>query len=226
VTPTSKLLRWLLWLWLSGVIVGAFYYAPLASGFLGQSSRILFFHVPMAWVAFLAFVAAGFWSVRYLAFGRDPRHDLAAASAVELGLLFGVLATATGSIWARVMWGAWWNWDPRQTSIVLAMLFYAAYLALRAAVADGPTRARLSAAYGALGLAVAPFLFFVLPRLGFTLHPEPVLNAAGKIEMESRMLQVLVASVAGFTALFFWLHALRRRVAEQLDARERAERYA
>jgi heme exporter protein C len=226
VTPTSKLLRWLLWLWLSGVIVGAFYYAPLASGFLGHSSRILFFHVPMAWVAFLAFVAAGFWSVRYLAFGRDPRHDLAAASAVELGLLFGVLATATGSIWARVMWGAWWNWDPRQTSIVLAMLFYAAYLALRAAVADGPTRARLSAAYGALGLAVAPFLFFVLPRLGFTLHPEPVLNAAGKIEMESRMLQVLVASVAGFTALFFWLHALRRRVAEQLDARERAERYA
>lgn len=223
MTSRPPLLRWLLWIWLSAVIVGAFYYAPLASGFLGQSSRILFFHVPMAWVAFLAFVVAGLWSVRYLAFGRDPRHDLAGAAAVELGLLFGVLATATGSIWARVMWGAWWNWDPRQTSIVLAMLFYAAYLALRAAVADGPTRARLSAAYGVLGLAVAPFLFFVLPRLGFTLHPEPVLNAAGKIEMESRMLQVLLASVAGFTALFFWLHSLRRRVAERLQARERLD---
>ena len=96
--------------------------------------------------------------------------------AVELGLLFGVLATVTGAIWARFMWGAYWNWDPRQTSIVIALLFYAAYLALRAAVEDEPTRRRLAAAYAVLGLAVAPFLFFVLPRLTFSLHPDTVVN--------------------------------------------------
>ena len=220
---TLPWLRWLLWLWISGVIAAAFLYAPLAEGFLGQSSRILFFHVPMAWVAFLAFLTAGAWSVRYLAGGRSERHDRAAAAAVELGLLFGVLATVTGAIWAKVMWGAYWNWDPRQTSIVIALLFYAAYLALRGAVADAPTRARLSASYAALGLVVAPFLFFVLPRLGFTLHPEPVLNTQGKIEMESRMVQVLFASLAGFTALFFWMHSLRVRAEERFERLSRIE---
>ena len=216
-------LQWLLGPWIAITIVGAFYYAPLAQGFLGQSSRILFFHVPMAWVSFLAFVTAGLWSLRYLAGGRSPEHDRAAAAAVELGLLFGVLATVTGALWAKVMWGAYWNWDPRQTSIVIALLFYAAYLALRGAVADAPTRGRLSAAYASLGLAVSPFLFFVLPRLGFTLHPEPVLNTAGKIEMESRMVQVLLLSVAGFTLLFFWLHSLACRIAERTEAAERSD---
>ena len=210
----------LLWLWISAVIVAAFHWAPLAEGFKGQSSRILFFHVPMAWVSFLAFVAAGVWSLRYLAGRRDPRHDRAAAAAVELGLIFGVLATLTGALWARFMWGAYWNWDPRQTSIVIALLFYAAYLALRAAVEDEPTRRRLAAAYAVLGLAVAPFLFFVLPRLGFTLHPDAVINTKGKVEVESRMLQVLLAASVGFTILFFWMHSLRRRI---LDLAARGE---
>jgi heme exporter protein C len=208
----KNLFAWLLWLWISAVIVGAFFYAPLAQGFIGESSRILFFHVPMAWVSFVAFIAAGIWSLLFLYRGRQPRHDRAAAAAVELGLLFGVLATVTGSLWARIMWNAYWNWDPRQTSIVVALLFYAAYLALRSAVEDNDTRARLSAAYAVLGLAVAPFLFFIMPRIMFSLHPQSVINAQGKVEVESRMVQVLLAGSAGFTALFFWLHNLRSRV--------------
>ena len=208
----KNLLAWLLWLWISLVIVGAFYYAPLAEGFIGQSSRILFFHVPMAWVSFVAFIAAGIWSLLYLFRGRNPRHDTAAAAAIQLGLVFGILATVTGALWAKVMWGAYWNWDPRQTSILIALLFYGAYLALRTAMEDQETRARLSAAYSVLGLVVAPFLFFILPRLTFSLHPESVVNAQGKIEMESRMLQVLLAGAAGFTALFFWIHNLQCRV--------------
>jgi heme exporter protein C len=206
-----KLLAWLLWLWLSAVIVGAFLYAPLAKGFIGQSSRILFFHVPMAWVSFVAFIAAGVWSLLFLR-RRDPRHDRAAAVAVELGVLFGVLATVTGALWARVMWGAYWNWDPRQTSIVVALLFYGAYLALRSSLEDRDQRARLSAAYAVLGLVVAPFLFFIMPRIMFSLHPQSVINAQGKVEMESRMVQVLLGGSAGCTALFFWIHNLRCRV--------------
>jgi heme exporter protein C len=203
----------LLWLWMAAVIVAAFHWAPLAEGFEGQSSRILFFHVPMAWVSFVAFMTAGVESVRYLFGRRAPARDRSAAAAVELGLLFATLATLTGSIWARITWGSYWNWDPRESAIVVALLFYAAYLALRAALADDDARARLSAAYAALGLAVSPFLYFVLPRLGFTLHPEPVINTAGKVEVEWRMLTVLVASSAGFTALFYRLLALRTRVA-------------
>jgi heme exporter protein C len=204
------------------VIWAAFHWAPLAAGFKGQSSRILFFHVPMAWVSFVAFMTAGILSARYLFGAREPRHDRAAAAAVELGQLFALLATVTGSIWARIMWGSYWNWDPRQSGIVVVLLYYAAYLALRRAVADDDARARLAAAYAVLGLVVSPFLYFVLPRLGFSLHPEPVINTQGKVEVEVRMLTVLLASSAGFTALFYWLHALRCRLGS-IDARRLEE---
>ena len=219
--PVKSLLAWLLWLWITLAILGAFFYAPLAAGFIGQSSRILYFHVPMAWTAFLAFYVAGFFSLRYLFGSRSPRHDRAAAAAIELGLVFGILATVTGAIWARIMWGAYWNWDPRQTSIVLALVFYGAYLALRDAVEDGEKRARLAAAYAVLGLAVTPFFFFIVPRITYSLHPEPVINAQGKIEMHPRMLQVLLSSTAGFTALFFWVHNLQTRIRALRE--ERAE---
>jgi heme exporter protein C len=93
-------------------------------------------------------------------------------------------------------------------------LFYGAYLALRGSIEDRDTRARLAAAYAVLGLVVAPFLFFVLPRLAeFTLHPEPVVNEGGKIQMERPMLLVLLGGAGGFTALFFWVHDLRCRLA-------------
>jgi heme exporter protein C len=203
---------WGLWLWIALTIYGAFDYAPLAAKFIGQSSRILFFHVPMAWSSFVAFIAAGVYSLLYLFSGRRQRHDLAARAAVELGLLFGLLATITGALWARIMWGAYWNWDPRQTSIVLALLFNGAYLALRDAVEDGEKRSRLAAAYAALGLVVTPFFFFVVPRITYSLHPDAVINTRGKVEMEPRMLLVLLAGAAGFTALFFWLHSLRTRL--------------
>lgn len=212
-----------LWLWIAAAIWGAFAWAPPASGFKNVvSSRILFFHVPMAWGSFVAFVAAGAWSLLFLVRGRRRDHDLAAAVAVELGLVFCLLATLSGAIWSRLEWGAFWNWDPRQTSIVLALVFYAAYLALRGAVDDAETRRRLSAAYATLGLVVAPFLFFVLPRLTFSLHPQPVVNAEGDVAMDPRILVVLVTSSTGFTALFFWVHNLAWRL--RRAGGERSER--
>jgi len=204
-----------LWLWMAAVIWAAFHWAPLAAGFKGESSRILFFHVPMAWVSFVAFMTAGVQSARYLFGSRTPQDaqlDRSAAAAVEIGLVFATLATVTGAIWARIMWGSYWNWDPRQSGIVVVLLYYAAYEALRQAIADEEVRARLSAAYGVLGLVVSPFLYFVLPRLGFSLHPEPVINAQGKMEVEARMLTVLLASSSGFTVLFYWMHSLRCRL--------------
>lgn len=207
----KTLLAWLLWLWIALVIVAAFLYAPAAVGFQGQSSRILFFHVPMAWVSFIAFMHAGVASLLYLSRRRE-RTDRSASAAVELGLVFCVLATVTGSMWSRVEWGSYWNWDPRQVTIVMTLLFYAAYLALRGAVVDPERRARLSAAYAVLGLVVTPFLLFVLPRMSFSLHPAPVLNTEGTIEMDAPILQVLLAAGVGFALLYFWMHNLRRRL--------------
>jgi len=211
-----------LWAWLAVVIVAAFYWAPLARGFKGESSRILFFHVPMAWVSFVAFMTAGVQSARYLFGSRATRLDRSAAAAVELGLVFAVLATVTGAIWARIMWNSYWNWDPRQSAIIVVVLYYAAYQALRQALADEHARARLSAAYGVLGLVISPFLYFVLPRLGFTLHPEPVINAEAKMAVESKMLTVLLASSVGFTVLFYWMHSMRCRI-EAIAARRLEE---
>ena len=217
--PLSLAWRAALWLWIALTILGAFFYAPLAQDFIGQSSRILFFHVPMAWASFVAFVAAGAWSVLYL-WKRRPDDDRAAAAAVELGLVFAVLATVTGAMWAKVMWHAWWNWDPRQMSIVIALAFYGAYLILRGGVEDPEARARLCAVYATIGLVVAPYLYFVMPRAAsFSLHPQPVVNAAAKVEMNARMLQVLLASSLGFTVFFFWVHGLRRRLLRLADRR-------
>ena len=209
----KTLLAWLLWLWMSLCIVGAFLYAPVVTqGFQTPgSSRILFFHVPMAWASFLGFLGAAVWSVMYL-LRRDPRHDRSAAVAVQLGLLFGVLATVTGAMWAKIEWGAWWNWDPRQTSILASLLFYAAYLALRQSVDEPEKRARLAAAYAILGLVVTPFLYWIVPRITFSLHPDPVVNSAGKVDMDTPNQQVLYGSGVAFAALFFWMHNLQRRV--------------
>lgn len=208
----KTLLACLLWLWICLVIVGAFFYAPVAEHFrVPGSSRILFFHVPMAWGSFLGFIASAVWSGIYLV-RRHPRHDRAAAVAIQLGLLFGILATVTGAVWARLEWGAWWNWDPRQTSIVFCLLFYGAYLALRQTVDEPERRGRLAAAYALLGLVVTPFLFWIVPRITFSLHPEPVVNASGKVDMDPRMQHVLYASGLGFAALFFWIHNLQSRL--------------
>ena len=214
--PLKTGAAWLLWLWMAAVLYGAFFYAPLATGFIGQSSRILFFHVPMAWTAFIAFFAAAWWSGVHLR-RRTAASDRAAAAAVELGFVFCLLATVSGAMWAKVMWGAYWNWDPRQTSIVLVLIFYGAYLALRGAVEDPEKRARLAAVYALLGVVVTPFFFFIVPRITFSLHPESVINAQGKVEMESRLLQVLLAAGAGMVALFFWMHNLARRAAAVQD---------
>jgi heme exporter protein C len=221
--PLSTLGAWLLWLWMAVVIWAAFYYAPLAQGFLGQSSRILFFHVPMAWTSFVAFFAAAWWSGLYLA-RRAPHADRAAAAAVELGFVFCVLATVTGALWAKVMWGAYWNWDPRQTSIVLVLLFYGAYLALRGAIEDPEKRARLSAAYALIGVVVTPFFFFVVPRITFSLHPDSVINVERKVNMDPRIFYVMLAAAVGTTALFFWIHRLQCRLQALEERRALAER--
>ena len=209
----KTLLAWLLWLWMALVLIGAFYYAPVVvKGFRTPgSSRIVFFHVPMAWSAFIGFISAAVWSALYL-FRRNPRHDRSAAVAVRIGLLFGVLATVTGAIWAKIEWGAWWNWDPRQTSILALLIFYAAYLALRQSVDEPERRARLAAAYALLGLVVTPFLFWIVPRITFSLHPDPVVNESGKVDMDAPNLQVLFASGVGFASLFFWVHNLQCRL--------------
>jgi heme exporter protein C len=197
---------------MAAVIAGAFLWVEPAEGFIGESSRIVFFHVPCAWTAALAFIFAAAYSLVYLT-RRNPRADRIAEAAVRLGLLFAILTLVTGSLFAKIMWGAYWNWDPRQSSYLLLIFLYAAYLFLRAAIDDPERRARIGAAYALFAAVLMPFLVFVAPRVTESLHPQTVINREGRILMDTPTKTIFFAGLIGFTAIFLWLLELETRLA-------------
>ncbi len=207
-----KALKILFGVYMAAFTAAAFLWPEPAQGFIGESSRIVFFHVPCAWTASLAFLVAAAYSLAYLV-RRDPRHDDVAAAAVRLGLLFAVLALVTGSLFARIMWGSYWNWDPRESSFLLLIFLYAAYLFLRNAVDDPDRRATVSAAYALFAAVLMPFLVFVAPRVTQSLHPQTVINPQGKILMDTPTRVVFFGGLAGFSALFLWMLSLETRAA-------------
>ena len=174
-----KVLKFLLLPYMAAVVGAAFLWPQPAAGFIGESSRIVFFHVPCAWTSTLAFVFAAAYSLAYLR-TRNPWHDEIACAAVKIGLLFGVLTLITGSLFANIMWGSWWNWDPRESSYLLLVFLYAAYLFLRAAVDDPERRARIAAAYALFAAVLMPFLVFIAPRVTASLHPADRDQPAGQ----------------------------------------------
>jgi heme exporter protein C len=199
--------KFLLGIYMVLIILGAFLYAPTAKG-LGETTRILFFHVPCAWIATLAFLVSAVYSLRYLR-SQNMLMDLKASSAAQIGLVFTILATVTGSIWANEIWHSYWNWDPRESSIFILLLIYAAYFALRSAIEEKQQKARLAAVYSIIAFVTVPFLIFVVPRLVESLHPDPLINTTGKVEMDSKMSTVFFGSFIGFTVLFFWMLYLK-----------------
>lgn len=202
--------RYVLFLWIAAAMVYSFLVPPLVPG-LGDTTRVLYFHIPAAWITVVALGWSMIQSMLYLKDRRIERDDQAAAAA-ELGLLFCLLATVTGSIWAKAVWHSWWNWDPRETSIFFLLLIYGAYLALRGAIEGEERRARLAAVYSVAAFVTVPFLMFVVPRLYFSLHPDPVINEQGKIQMNPLIRVGFAAMLLGFTALYVWLQRLRVRI--------------
>ena len=204
------ILRGLLLVWIAACIVLAFTWAPLVP-VLAETTRVLYFHIPSAWVTVLALGWSMGASVQYLR-TRNLAFDDHAGTAAELGLLFAIAATVTGSLWAKAMWGAYWNWDPRETSIFFLLILYVAYLALRGAIDEPEKRARLAAVYSVAAFVAVPFLMFVVPRLYDTLHPDPIINSRGKVDMDPRIRAIFYSMLLGFTALFYWMLTLRVRV--------------
>jgi heme exporter protein C len=207
-----KAAKALLGIYMAAFTAAAFLWPKPAQGFIGESSRIVFFHVPCAWTASLAFLVAAGYSLAFL-IRRRPADDDVAAGAVRLGLLFAVLALLTGSLFARIMWGSYWNWDPRESSFLLLIFLYAAYLFLRNAIEDRQRRATVSAAYALFAAVLMPFLVFVAPRVTQSLHPQTVINPQGKILMDTPTRVVFFAGLLGFTALFAWMLSLDTRSA-------------
>jgi heme exporter protein C len=125
---------------------------------MGQLQKIMYVHVPAAWMSLLSFTVVFVFCVLYL-WRRNPQHDLVAASMAEVGTVFTGLTLALGSIWGRPTWGVWWTWDPRLTTTAIMMLFFVGYLALRGFTEDEERRARWSAAVGILGFINVPIVY-------------------------------------------------------------------
>lgn len=195
---------------MTAVILASFLYMPSTQG-LGETGRIIVYHVPVAWIAVLAYLMAMVNAIGYLRKG-DIRLDRQAQVNAELGTVFCILATVTGAIWSKGAWGWFWNWDPRQTSIFVLLLIYAAYFVLRGAIADSDRRARLSAVYAILAFLTVPFLVFMAPRIYGSLHPDPIINPDRQLHMDVKMFQVFMASLLGFTGLYAWMYKLQTRL--------------
>ncbi len=166
----GQVAKLLLGFWLAGVVLAMFLVVPQYEG-LGNAGRIIIMHVPTAWVSVLAFAVSAIASGLYL-WRQNPVYDDYALASAESGFLFTALATVTGMIFSQVVWGVYWNWDPRQTSIFVLLLIYAALFALRSAIDDVQRRRQLSAVYALFAFVTVPFLIFVAPRMAdSTLHP-------------------------------------------------------
>lgn len=205
-------LKIILGLWMPAVIYAALFYLPPARGFSDpESARIVVFHVPCAMLAVVAYLTSSVYAVLMLA-RKNIAYDIRSSASASLGFLFTVLATVTGMVFAHVQWHSAWNWDPRETSIAVLLLVYAAYFALRASIPQQMVRARIAAVYNIIACIAMPYLVFVMPRLTAGLHPDNTLTESGALSTDYRL--VLFASMIGFLMLFIWLLRLSIRVNE------------
>lgn len=208
---------------LPGALVGPVVAIALATALLGVPAdatqgdvqRIMYIHVPSAWLAYLAFFVTMAAGLGYLV-RRDPRLDRVAVSSAEIGVVFTGLAIATGAIWGRPTWGRWWDWDPRLTTTAVLFLVYVGYLLLRSVVADPDRRARVAAVIGLVGFLNVPIVHFSV-LWWRSLHQPPTVIRPGDPSIDPVLLAQLLYSVIAFTLLYLWL--LGKRVAlERLDA--------
>ncbi len=204
----GKIWKILLFIGLALIIIGAFIWAPLETKILKEYTRIFYFHVPVAWICVIFFLIGAYYSFQFLR-TKNLLFDAYARVSNELGILFAILATITGSIWAKVTWGSFWNWDPRETSIFILLLIYGAYFSLRSAVEQEERKARLAAVYSLLAFVTVPFFIFIVPRIYFSLHPAPVINQQGKVHLEFRQRLVFFSSIIFHTILYFWMFYVR-----------------
>jgi heme exporter protein C len=155
-------------------VIAAQAYAILTSpadADMGHLQKIMYVHVPAAWMTFISFFVVLVFSVRYL-WRRQENDDLIAASAAEVGATFNGLTLMLGMIWGRPAWGVWWVWDARLTSTLVLFLIFVGYLALRAFTEDAQQKARWSAAVGAIGALNVPIVYMSV-KWWRTLHQPP-----------------------------------------------------
>jgi heme exporter protein C len=170
----------------------------------GETVRIMYVHVPAAWMGLFVYVLMALASALALIF-RHPLADVAAKAAAPLGAAFCFLALATGSIWGKPMWGAWWVWDARLTSMFVLMLLYLGYIAVWQAFEDPHRAAGLARVVALVGVINIPIVKFSVDWWNTLHQPASVVKLSGPA-IDPSMLWPLLLMAAAYTLLFACLH--------------------
>lgn len=199
----------------------ALIYAP-EEAVMGQVQRVFYFHVATAWVGMLGFIAAGVAGIAFLRTA-NLKWDIIGIAAVEISLVFFLIAIILGSIWARPVWNTWWTWDPRLTTAAITELIYVAYFMLRQGIEDPDRRARFGAVYTLVGAVSVPITFMAI-RLFRTIHPVVIgsqsAQAQGGFNMDSGMKVAFFFALFAFTVIFvdlFWNRIRLGNLAQKVE---------
>jgi heme exporter protein C len=163
---------------------------------LKNNYRIIFFHIPSAITSFLAFTLTLAFSILYLT-KNEMKFDVYAVSSAKAGIFLITAAMISGSIWAKVTWGSYWNWDPRETTVLILWFVYAAYFALRESIEFREVKARNSAILAIFGYITIP-LSYLSTYIGFSLHP-----STKELKIGLNIGQTLGIMILGFFLLYF-----------------------
>jgi heme exporter protein C len=177
----------------------------------GESVRIMFIHVPAAWMALSVYLFVALASAVALVW-RHPLAEIAAQEAAPVGAAFTLVCLATGSLWGRPMWGAWWVWDARLTSVLVLFFLYLGYIALVNAFDDAGRGARAGSLLALVGSVNLPIIKFSVDWWNTLHQPASVVRWGGPTIALSMLLPLLVMATA-FMLLFAWLLLLRMRAA-------------
>jgi len=202
-----------------GVLAGLLIAVGLWLGFAapedyqqGDTVRMMFVHVPASWLALFVYLCLGVASFLSLVF-RHALADAAAKAAAPLGAVFTALALITGSLWGKPMWGTWWVWDARLTSVLVLLLFYLGYIALRAAMDDETKGGRAAAILALVGLINLPIVKFSVDWWNSLHQGASVIRADGPAMTNDYLIPLLLMGL-GYMAAFgsLWLVRIRAEV--------------
>ena len=179
---------------------------------LNETVRNLFFHVAIWFAMFILLIVSVVYSIKHLKTS-SVKTDIIASEFATMGIVFGLLGIATGSVWARFTWGDWWVNDPKLNATTIALLIYMAYFVLRSSIEDGQQKGRISAVYNIFAFAAAVPLIFILPRLTDSLHPGNGGNPGfSSYDLDNNLRIVFYPAVMGWTLLGVWFASLRIRI--------------
>jgi len=184
----------------------------------GESVRIMYVHVPSAWIAYLAFILTAVASASWLIGKKHSMgFDRFAGASAEVGVMFMAITLLTGSLWGRLTWGEFWQWDPRLTTTAFLFVTYLGYLAVRRLDGSAEQRARRSAIMALLAVLEIPLVHFSVVIWRSLHQGATVLNPSGDVKLDDLMLFTLFSGVVGFTLVFLWLVLHRQRTMLLVD---------